>query len=326
MRTRIHIMKFQYFASLLLLFPFITVSCNEKQDDPFIDNETYRILIVPDIQNYTNDASRFHFLDGIADFYLNNQSKFNACFQVGDLTSRNYLVQYEAAYQHFFSRFPEGEEPYFCLGNHDYGKNGGTQVRESLMPSYLQPNVDFSMPGTVYDNYVRFLELGETRYAVLVLEICTRNEVLEWANSVVEEYAETPFIILTHIFTNKYGQIHDESDPDVYHGGSQKSYSMGGVDYLNDSMEIFEKLIYNHPNIKMVICGHTFLPDYIEVTGKQNVAGKNVPVLTVNYQHYDYGGMGYVGILEFMGNDTYNVKSYSTYEGKYGPIDITFGN
>lgn len=96
------------------------------------------------------------------------------------------------------------------------------------------------MPGTVYDNYVRFLELGETRYAVLVLEICTRNVVLEWADSVVEEYAETPFIILTHIFTNKYGQIHDESDPDVYHGGSQKSYSMGGVDYLNDSMRFLK--------------------------------------------------------------------------------------
>lgn len=282
-----------------------------------------RIMIVPDIQNYMDDSSRYKYIDAITNYYISNISDFAACIQVGDLTNNNRIEQYQTAYNHFFSKFPKGKEPYFCLGNHDYGVNGTSNTRSSNLPSFMNPVMDFSMDANGYENYVRFLQIGDTQYAVLDLEFAPRNEAITWANDVVQSYSTTPFIILTHVFTNKYGQIHDVTDSSVYYPGSQKSFTMGG-DYINDSMEIFNKLIYNNPNIIMVICGHTFIPDYIEVCSKKNSIGKDVYVVTVNYQHYTEGGSGYVGIMEF-GENFYNIRSFSTATSQYGPINITFG-
>lgn len=94
---------------------------------------------------------------------------------------------------------------------------------------------------------------------------------------------------------------------------------------LNDSREIFDKLIYKNANIIMVVCGHTFLTDYIGVISRSNIKGDEVYIVTVNYQHYDNGGDGYVGVQEFMGNGQYNIKSYNTIERRYEPVDISFG-
>ena len=293
---------------------------DEEITEPKLSN---RIMIVPDIQNYMDDSSRYKYIDSITNYYLSNISDFAACIQVGDLTNNNRTEQYQTAYDHFFSRFPKGKEPYFCLGNHDYGVNGTSNTRSSNLPNFMKPVMDFSMDANGYENYVRFLQIGDTQYAVLDLEFAPRNEAIAWANDVVQSYSTIPFIILTHVFTNKYGQIHDVTDSSVYYPGSQKSYIMDG-DYINDSMEIFNKLIYNNPNIIMVICGHTFIPDYIEVCSKKNSIGKDVYVVTVNYQHYIEGGSGYVGILEF-GEKFYNIRSFSTVASQYGPINITFG-
>lgn len=280
-------------------------------------------MIVPDIQNYMDTPTRFKYLDSIASYYMNNINDFVACFQVGDLTNNNLDWQYLNAYNHFFCKFPQGRKPYFCLGNHDYGNNGYSGTRTSNLPEFMKPVFDFQMEGCDYENYVRFLKIGDTDYAIMDLEFAPRNETLDWANEVVQEYATTPFIILTHVFLNNYGQIFDASDDNVDYHYSQKSYAMGG-DYINDSMEIFNKLIYNNPNIIMVICGHSFFPNYIEVNSKDNVLGNNVYIVGVNYQLYTDGGSGYVGILEF-GESNYRIRSFSTVTKQYGSRNFTFG-
>ena len=311
---------------LILFITGINISCEESIID-IPDKELLKpnsVMIVPDIQNYTDGDYKSVFLDSISSFYLRNIASFAACFQVGDLTNHNKLTEYQNAENHFFSRFPEGKEPYFCLGNHDYGENGKSNVRSSNIPSYMRAKYDFRMEECEFENYVRFLSLGDVSYAVMDLEFAPRDEALSWANNVVKSYPTTPFIILTHVFTNKRGQIHDSTDDNVYHPGSQKDYYMGG-DYINDSMEIFNKLIKDNDNIKMVICGHTFTPNYIEVTSRKNSVGQDVYIITVNYQHYTEGGSGYVGILEFQ-EKGYRIRSFSTQTHKYGKIDIFFGN
>lgn len=307
------------FIALILSF-LITQGCH-SYEEIVIKNDN-KILIVPDTQNYTKPPELYHYLDAISNYYANKTNEFSACLHVGDLTGRNKAEQYTVMYQHFFSRFPKGNEPIFCLGNHDYGENGVSDTRTSNLPSNMAPKSDVQMDGCDYENYVRFLNIGNEQYAILVLEFAPRNEAIEWANDVVKSYSQIPFIILTHVFTNKYGQIHDENDPDVYHGGSQKSYYMDR-DYINDSMEIFNKLIYYNPNVIMVVCGHTFLPEYIGVTSKKNNDGNEVYVVTVNYQHYVEGGSGFVGILE-LGEESYRIRSFSTVTETYGDIDITF--
>lgn len=283
-----------------------------------------RIMIVPDIQHYTDNASNLHYLDAIAEYYVGHSNDFSACIQVGDITNNNVTWQWENAYQHFFSKYPVGNEPYFCLGNHDYGENGKSGTRTSNIPQYMKPIMDFQMGGCDFENYVRYLWIGTTKYAVLDLEFAPRNEALEWANSVVSSDSTTPFIILTHVFLNRYAQMYDATDSNCFSKGSQKSYIMDG-DYLNDSKEIFDKFIYNHPNIKLIICGHSLTPNYIDVVDMTNVAGERVYCLMVNYQHYTDGGLGYVGILDFKENG-YRIRSFSSTSQTFGTKDIEFGN
>lgn len=310
------------FITLLLI---ICTCCTADNDNGFEppSYSPYRIMIVPDIQNYATPSVRLKYLDSIASYYLDNTNDLVACFQVGDITNNNLDWQYLSAYDHFFCKFPKGREPYFCLGNHDYGENGLSGTRTSNIPDYMKPVFDFQMEGCDYENYVRFLTIGEKDYAIMDLEFAPRNETLDWANAVVQEYSTTPFIIITHAFINKDAQLFDASDENIYSNDSQKSYKMGSG-YNNDSMEIFNKLIYNNPNIMMVICGHSLFPHYIEVTSKENSLGNNVYMIAVNYQHYKDGGSGYVGILEF-GEDNYRIRSFSTVNKQYGSRDITFG-
>ena len=94
----------------ILLFSLFLFSCSKEISvDTISDEETkYRIMIVPDIQNYMDTPKRFKYVEAIADYYVENKSTFTACLQVGDLTNNNQTLQYQNAFEHFFRKFPEG--------------------------------------------------------------------------------------------------------------------------------------------------------------------------------------------------------------------------
>ncbi len=210
----------------------------------------------------------------------------------------------------------------YCLGNHDYGDNGYSATRTSNIPEKLRQVGDIQMEGCSLDNYVRFVQLDGRSFAVLVLEFAPRNEVLNWANNVIQENCDIPFIILTHAFLNNQGKLFDHKDPYCDNEYSQKSYSMGG-DYLNDSREIFDKIIYANTNIKMIICGHCLHRDFIAIEYVPNEKGNEVPCIMVNYQHAADGGNGYIGVLAIK-DEKFMLCSYSTSEKKYKRLYATF--
>lgn len=307
---------------LWILLPI--VSCSEEvMDNPSeIEYET-SIMIVPDIQNYTHKEDRFKYLNAIADYYHENRGRFEAILQVGDLTNNNQVWQYENAYQHFYCRFDKDDQLVFCLGNHDYGSNGNSGIRLSNVPESMLPLYDIRMEGTKWENYIKYITLAGKRYGIIVLEFCTRNETLEWANTIISSDTLTPYIVLTHAFLNEKGEMYDIDNTAIKNYDSPKAYKMGD-DYKNDSKEIFEKLIYNNINIKLVICGHSLTPSYMNVLSVSNKQGIPVHMIMVNYQHYREGGEGNVGILDISG-DSYRLRSFSTYLRRYGDSDIRFG-
>lgn len=307
------------FYLLLVLLPCASCTANV---DPSLKENYFSIMIVPDIQNYTYTEDRFKYLTSIADYYHSNEDSIDAIIQVGDLTNNNQLWQYENAYNQFFSKFDSTDQMMYCLGNHDYGSNGSSDIRLSNCPDYMTPIYDIRMEETSYENYVRYMTINGNKYAVLVLEFCTRNNVLDWANNVIQKDSNIPFIIVTHAFLNYYGQLFDYTNPNCAIGGSPKQYKMSG-DYKNDSKEIFDKIIYNNPNVKLVICGHSLTPDYINAICIENVIGEKVGCLMVNFQHYTEGGEGIVGLLNIY-NDHFVIQSFSTIKKTMGSINICF--
>lgn len=316
------------FLLCMSLFSFcqvneIIMECPEKVGQK--PDSSTRIMIVPDIQNYTYLEERLKYLDAITDYYQSNKNDIDLVLQVGDLTYHNYVWQYENAYMHFINKFKQGDQMFFCLGNHDYGTNGTSDVRVSNIPEYMMPSYDLRMEESQWENYVRRVTIGGEEYGVLVLEFCTRNETLEWANTVISSDPQTPYIILLHVFLDQNGVMFDSSNPEVVNkGSSHKDYQMGN-EYKNDSREIFDKIIYNNPNVKMVFCGHCLTPSYINVNYETNATGEKVYMIEVNYQHYTDGGQGCVAVLDIVNGKNYRIRSYSTYFNEYTGIDIAFG-
>lgn len=311
------------FVFLFVIYSFagVVLAC-DRDDSELIDIDGYDcLMIIPDIQNYIDNPAYHKHLLSIVN-YANDNPQITNCFQVGDLTNNNRLDQWNTVREQFFSRFPEGKRPIFCLGNHDYGNNGSSDVRESNIPNDLLPERDAYMEEGGLENYVRHIVISGKEYAVIVLEFGTRNETLEWASKVIKEDSSTPYIILTHAFLNNDGQIFDYKDSNCNQTYSQKHYNMGGG-YINDSKEIFDKLIYPNPNIKMVICGHCLHRDFIAIEYVPNEKGNEVPCIMVNYQHAADGGNGYIGVLAIK-DEKFMLCSYSTSEKKYKRLYATF--
>lgn len=309
------------FLSLLILNTFC--SCSDDTMEK-LDMSSYEgcIVVVPDIQYYTNDKKLFKYLDAIVNFCTEEQDNISFLLQTGDVTNNNQIEQWDNGFKYFFSKLPPMFPIVFCLGNHDYGQNGKSETRTSNIPNRLSPIQDEVMPSSEYDNYLRYVMLGNTRYGVLSLEFAPRNEALDWADHVIKANSDIPIIILTHAFLNNSGKMFDSTDNMCDNKYSQKYYKMGD-DYLNDSKEIFDKIIYNNPNVRMVVCGHCISDNYIECLEKENINGDSVFCIMVNYQHYSNGGAGYIGIL-YYNHGIFNLRDYNVVNKSFGRVNVTF--
>ncbi len=306
-----------------LLFASLSFTSCEREKSASLEDGYHKIIvIVPDIQYYTNNMDRIKYLESIVGFCNNNQEKISFLIQTGDITNNNNPEQWSNGHKQFFSKLPSSFPVVFCLGNHDYGNNGKSAKRESFFPSELTPVRDEVMPLSLWDNYLRYVELNGKKMAILSLEFAPRNEVLEWADKIIKENSDIPIIILTHAFLNNDGQMFDMTDPQCNNKYSQKYYDMGG-DYLNDSKEIFDKIIHNNSNVRMVICGHCISRNYIECINKKNTNGSDVYFIMVNYQHYTEGGAGMIALLKYI-NGCFYLQSYDTYNKEYGKVNISF--
>ncbi len=303
---------------IFLVVSLFASSCGENTIElvDIYDGSGDCIMIVPDIQYYTNNEDMLKYLDAIVDYCTDQQESISFVLQTGDVTNNNQPYQWSNAYQRFFSKLPNSIPVIFCLGNHDYGENGSSGTRQSNIPDELTPIRDDVMAGSLWDNYLRFVVLGGKKVVVLSLEFAPRDEALDWADAVIKENHNTPVIILTHAFLDDFGMIYDSTDKQYSH------YKMGN-EHLNNSKEIFDKIVYNNSNVKMIICGHCLSKNYIECLKTKNINNESVYCIMVNYQHYTDGGAGIIGLLYYK-EGLFNLKSFNTVKRSYGDVNIKF--
>ena len=91
------------------------------------------------------------------------------------------------------------------------------------------------------DNIFTTYDAGEKQWMMLTLELWPRQEVIDWANSVVAAHPNHNVIVQTHSYLDGNGAI---------------STSNGGYG-ATSPMHLFNTFISQHPNIKMVFSGHT---------------------------------------------------------------------
>jgi hypothetical protein len=204
------------------------------------------------------------------------------------------------------------------VGNHDY--NGGRDSSAFNATFPVDKYEAMATFGGVFkngklDNSYHLFSAGGVDFLALSLEFGPRDEVLNWADSIISTYPTRRIIIVTHAYLSGDGTRLDQGDDYNPH-----FYALTGS--VNDGEEIWQALVKKHRNIDFVFSGHvrgiggtgcahayrTDLGDY----------GNVVHQMVANYQDCYNGGDGYLRIITFDPvAQTASVKTYSPHVDAY---------
>lgn len=231
----------------------------------------------------------------------------------------------------------DGVVPYITApGNHDYGFKASEDTH-TFFPDYFtaerqgrvlldrlvseHPNREGR--ASIENSATRY-ELPGWEHKILVIsaEFSPSNAVLAWAKKLCEKYADDYVIFITHSYMKCAGRCGNArySKPEKYPLCQDPSNNYG--------QQIWDKLVNEVPNLRLVLCGHhghsdfrkTHVDDYAANMGwrvDKNKAGKNVGQMMFNVQTLGggwegNGGDGWLRILEFLPDGrTMRVRTYS---------------
>jgi len=281
---------------------------------------SWTLAVLPDTQNYA-EAYPGLFLAQTAWIARNVQRLgIRYVFQLGDVTNRNSPLEWRRAREAM--ALLDGVVPYaIAPGNHDYGPGGGATTRETGLNEQFPPASMAAWPtfgGTMeegrLDNSFHLFEAGGRSWIVLALEWGPRDEVLEWADGVMQNHRGRAGILLTHAFLNHDDRRLDASDKTHPQKYNPHDYPTPGA--RNDGEEIWQKLVRRHDFV-LVLSGH-ILDDGTGYLASRTDRGGICHQILANYQMRSLGGEAYLRLLEFLPDGaTVVVRSYSPLYDRY---------
>ncbi len=312
----------------------------------FVDNPadvspgSYTIAILGDTQNYSQFrpdiyAQQTQWLADNA-----NSRNIQMVLHVGDVVNFDNTTQWNNAAA-AMSTLDSAQVPYaIAPGNHDYADNRNvTQFNQANRFGVGSPYANQSTlggnypaePGSMLNTFHTF-EANNEKTIVMALEFGPRDEVINWANSVLDAHPDHRAILLTHAYMFDGGRWFDAShvdpldplsptfdqirDGEVNHVESiYNPHSYGWATGANDGKELWDKLVKGRENMPLVITGHQFDElDGFPYQLEQADNGNDVYQLLVDQQNRIAGGEGWIRFLEFAADgQTVTVKSYSPF-------------
>lgn len=296
---------------ILFIFLWIILLSCSQHDEPegtiysfdVLNLDSEYLIILGDTQYYFNNQNQIYLKKSI-DWIIAAQKKgykVKGVFLPGDITDYNSDEEWKR-FRQIFTKLEENSFVAYCSGNHDYdfvevsGKIAIEDRNSSKFNNYVfynRKNFVTSYNGNKINALLKFNFL-ETEYCVLSLEFGAREEVLEWANSIVRENSASKFIILTHAYLYSDNILYSFNKYGYGQTWNPKAYFFSQD--VNDGNDIWEKLIVNNDNVKMVFCGHVA---YSGFKLSANIYGNNVIKVKFDPTKKANGGDGWIQILEF---------------------------
>jgi parallel beta-helix repeat protein len=256
----------------------------------------FRIVVLPDTQGYTRYLPEI--FDKQTQWIVDNKDAQNIAFvvQLGDLVDEPLnITQWQCA-NHSLSKL-DGIVPYSVLpGNHDQKDSNFSLFNQFFGASRFDQNSWYS--GTYNassnaDNYEVFTA-GGTQYLMLNLEYNPNDDVLYWANGVIDAHPDCKVIVSTHDYLMGFLRQGQRSDT---------------------GERIWNTLVKPHADqVMLVLCGHAGGEDSIV----DNVDGHIVYQMLTDYANDTFTQKGWMRILEFNPDqNSVSVKTYSPLLNQY---------
>ena len=278
---------------ITLLVGIVESSPTEKTKE----GKPFSLIVLPDTQYYSRGHSELFM--GQTKWIRNQKEELNIACVVheGDLTDQNSAAEWKVADEAM--ALLVGVAPYcVVLGNHDIDPHYSDIVNRN----YASFNAWFGPQrfekeswygghlGDGNENAYYYFNASGMDFMVLCLEFGPTDEVLAWADKIVENHPDHRIIVVTHSYTHFDDTRVGRGDP-----WNPKAY---GLTDANDGEDMWDKFVRKHQNIFLVLSGHV-LGDGLGYLASTGDHGNTVHQILANYQMQELGGNGWLRIMEF---------------------------
>jgi hypothetical protein len=269
-----------------------------------MNRKQFSIIIIPDTQSVTRNHPQL--LKPMVTWIVDHAQELNVkiVLQLGDIVDsganreEEYLTAFDA-----MNQLNEAGIPFvICPGNHDYDNLLSEDRSITMYNRYFGPHLYTNQEwfGGLYredsaENLFVKLDAEGRKLLVLALEFGPRDEVLAWADRVLEAHQDHEAIVITHCYMNITGERTKHSD-----SLNPKEYP-GSLD-ANDGEEIWQKSLRKHPNVIAVFSGH-HVPKNVSCRVDLGDHGNPVFQSFQNWQFAHCGGEGRFRIMQFLEDD-----------------------
>lgn len=218
-----------------------------------------------------------------------------------------------------FEKFDQAGIPFLVTpGNHDYDNQLKTDRSLTMFNRYFGTHRYENSPwfkgsyekGKIENSYAA-LDIEGEPYLFLTLEFGARDEVLAWADGILEAHSSHKAIIITHAYMYQHGERTkpgDNHNPKLYKGAAG----------ANDGEDMWQKSFRKHGNLIAVFSGHH---DRELVSYRTDFGDRGNPVFQSfqNWQCTDNGGEGRIRILKMKPSEfpTFSLEVYNPHTGSY---------
>ncbi len=263
-----------------------------------------QIVAKMDKQNGTQNLNRVY------DWILSQKEAQNIQYVMGlgDITDGNTNEEWAIA-KNAIHRL-NGKIPYSLVrGNHDGSDKINATFNDPATSPYSN-SYEGSFDGTL-NNTWRTLTAGSNQipYLIMTLDYGPTDEILAWADQVVQEHPDHNVIITTHAYLFRDGTTLDSGDV-CPPSATNSAYNNGD--------QVWEKFVKKHENIVMVLSGHDPCAQVV-VTQTKGDHGNVVTQMLIDPQGVDVKTLtGAVALLHFSADGSkVTVEYYSTLREAY---------
>jgi hypothetical protein len=272
----------------------------------------FTIVVLPDTQLYS--ATYPTIFTEQTQWIVDNKDRLNITFvvHVGDIVNDGNSIPQQWTNADASMDKLDNVVPYLVVpGNHDYdnqcGTRSATSYNSKFGPSRFQ---GYSWYGGHYsggnENNYGFFSGDSQEFLVIGLEFCPRDEVLSWAEGLINDNPNKKVILFTHSYMYSDNTRVDSGDTH-----NCTAYTCGAS--CNNGEDIWNELVskkFEHSNISLasniilLLSGHIVVgsTDGCSITGRRTDCVNNQPVHQIlqNYQICPpYGGDGLLRYYTF---------------------------